>query len=280
MKQKEYILKTILILFIVNVFFVFAIYTSFAQIKTPKLSDTLSTSTFSKNTKIKYIDSSAENKVKVCKDVTCANPGIIDFEISENSPLVIDNRNIIDGKWIYFNSPHGHVYIANPITGLLKGTAWSETSGTINFEVTGQKVIINPKTGEWNGWAWASGPYGGWIKFNCENASCVKTTWRGQNNINSKKNIPKNTPIPPKIKNNKKNKNSWISNIEKTYKEKSKIINNTFNIFISKSVNLFSKVEQITSNVYNKAEQTTSDVYNTIYFYSMNIRNSILDKGI
>ena len=52
--------------------------------------------------------------------------------------------------------PYGGVFFADPATGLLKGTAWSETSGAINFSVTGQKVIIDPKTGEWNGWAWAS----------------------------------------------------------------------------------------------------------------------------
>ena len=68
---------------------------------------------------------------------------------------------------------------ANPKIGLLKGTAWSEISGPINFSVTGQKVVIDPVSGEWEGWAWASGPYGGWVKFDCKDpSSCVRTTWR------------------------------------------------------------------------------------------------------
>lgn len=185
-------------IFIINIFFAPAIPVSLAAIKIqPKLFD------FSENTnnppvnqavpptgeRIGYVDTSEENKVKVCKDITCADPvpGIIDFKISGDSPLLIDSQNGLSGKvwgnelgWIIFNPPYGGVFFADATTGLLKGTAWSEASGVINFAVTGQKVVINPDTGEWSGWVWASGPYGGWIKFDCRVASCVKTTWRGQ----------------------------------------------------------------------------------------------------
>ena len=125
------------------------------------------------------------NRIKVCKEVTCTDYGIIDFEISGDSPLIIDSEKGLSGKvwgdelgWVTFNPPDGGVFFADLTTGILKGTAWSETSGVINFSVTGQKVVIDPKTGEWNGWAWASGPYGGWIKFDCQDASCVRTIWR------------------------------------------------------------------------------------------------------
>ena len=130
-----------------------------------------------------------ENEAKVCKDITCANPkpGIIYFKISSDSPLVVDTEKGLSGKvwgdelgWITFNPPYGGVFFADPATGLLKGSAWSENSGAINFSVTGQKVVIDPKTGEWNGWAWASGPYGGWVKFDCKDFSCVHTTWKNE----------------------------------------------------------------------------------------------------
>ncbi len=139
--------------------------------------------------KIGVIDMSADNKIKVCKDVTCTDPvpGLIDFEISDGSPLVINKENQIIGKvwgnelgFISFKHDQGGVTFANPETGLLKGTAWSDQFGEINFSVTGQQVVIDPQTGEWQGWAWVAGPYGGWIKFDCSDDSCVRTTWHDQ----------------------------------------------------------------------------------------------------
>src|SRR3989338_4202773 len=134
------------------------------------------------------LDSSAQNTAKVCKDVSCINPppGVIDFKIGK-SPLTIDSVSGIKG--MVFGNELGNitmnsVHFKDPQTGLLSGTASyndGSISGLINFSVTGQKVVIDPKTGEWKGWAFASGPKGGWIKFDCQDpASCVRTTWRGE----------------------------------------------------------------------------------------------------
>ena len=138
------------------------------------------------------LDSSAQNTAKVCKDVSCINPppGIIAFKIGK-SPLIVDSNTGVKGTiWgnelgdIVFNPNKGGVHFKDPQTGLLSGTASyndGSISGLINFSVTGQKVVIDPKTGEWKGWAFASGPKGGWIKFDCQDpASCVRTTWRGE----------------------------------------------------------------------------------------------------
>src|SRR3989338_5632079 len=123
-----------------------------------------------------YLNMSAQNTVKVCKDVSCKNPvpGIIDFKANNKSPVVIDGNSIKGSVWgnelgwitlgpdkngkggLYFVDPSESE--ANPKIGLLKGTAWSEISGPINFSVTGQKVVIDTVSGEWEGWAWASGP--------------------------------------------------------------------------------------------------------------------------
>jgi len=107
-----------------------------------------------------HVDTSVPNRVKVCRDVTCGKitPGVIDFNVfPDNNPLTIDTTKGISGEvyggdlgTINFQPPYGGVYFADPATGLLKGTAWSETSGVINFSVTGQKVYINPKTGEFS----------------------------------------------------------------------------------------------------------------------------------
>lgn len=243
MKQKTYVLKIILSIFIINMFFVFAVSTSFAE----------------KDTKIGSIDMSVENKVKVCKDVACAKPEIIDFRISDGYTIMIDKEKGINGKawggelgWITFNYPDGGVFFANSKTGLLKGTAWSENSGAINFSVTGQKVVIDPKTGEWKGWAWASGPYGGWVKFDCKDKSCVHTIWSEK-----KEKETSSAKTSPKFNLGEK--------ISAVIQEKSKIISDTFNIFITSSVDLF-----------NKAGQMTADTYNFLYSNIINFRNNLL----
>jgi hypothetical protein len=208
------------------------------------------------------IDTSVENEVKVCKDNTCANPkpGIIYFKVSSDSPLVIDTEKGLSGKvwgdelgWVTFNPPYGGVFFADSATGLLKGTAWSENSGAINFSVTGQKVVIDPKTGEWKGWAWASGPYGGWVKFDCKDKSCVHTIW------SEKKEKQTSSTASPKFNLGEK--------ISAVIQEKSKIISDTFNIFITSSVDLF-----------NKAGQMTADTYNFLYSNLIDLRSSVLGE--
>ncbi len=203
-----------------------------------------------------------ENEAKVCKDVTCSNPkpGIIYFKVSSDFPLVVDTEKGLSGKvwgdelgWVTFNPPYGGVFFADPATGLLKGTAWSENSGAINFSVTGQKVVIDPKTGEWSGWAWASGPYGGWIKFDCADpASCVRTVW---NTLAAEKPAspapaPANqtteakTTIKPSIS------PAWTSNI------KIKLNNILASIFTwtsdvqVKINNIFGKIAQVKNNIF------------------------------
>src|SRR3989344_5388332 len=122
------------------IFFIFAVPVCFAIIKIPvKIFE------FSENSNVEYIDSTVENKVKVCRDITCSKitPGIIDFNNGGDSPLVINEDGSLTGKvwgedmgWITFNPPYGGVRISDTDTGLLTGTAWSETSGVINFAVT------------------------------------------------------------------------------------------------------------------------------------------------
>lgn len=134
------------------------------------------------------IDTSATNKAKVCYDTTCTSPApsSINFELEQEPSIVIDSVTGISGKvwgnslgWITLNPTGAGVTFSNTTSGLLTGKAWSQVSGWINFAPTGQSVTINPSTGEFLGWAWTGGPYGGWIRFDCaDSATCVKTTWR------------------------------------------------------------------------------------------------------
>ncbi len=135
-----------------------------------------------------YIDTSVTNHANVCYDATCTTPtpSIINFELSQQPSIVIDSVTGVSGYvwgeklgWINMNPTGAGVSFANATTGLLTGKAWSQVSGWINFAVTGQTVIISPSSGEFGGWAWTGGPFGGWIKFDCGDAStCVKSTWR------------------------------------------------------------------------------------------------------
>ena len=131
------------------------------------------------------IDTSVLNQAKVCHNVACDDFGIINFELSSEPSIVIDSNNGITGKvwgnelgWITMNPTGAGVIFANTETGELTGKAWSQVSGWINFAPTGEGVTINPDTGEFEGYAWSGGAYGGWIKFDCSDPStCVKSTW-------------------------------------------------------------------------------------------------------
>lgn len=326
-----------------------------------------------RDTKIGSIDMSVENQVKVCKDNTCTKPtpGIIYFKVSSESPLVVDTENGLSGKvwgdelgWVTFNPPYGGVFFADPTTGLLKGTAWSENSGAINFSVTGQKVVIDPKTGEWNGWAWASGPYGGWIKFDCKDTtSCVHTIWGNKKAIpppptsaideeqKGEQSLPAGQTsfirpflahisysfenlfdiIGQKFSNaynfvaiylvNVFSQNSLVNkvddaispvsnldkvqtpevspaieieevpvltnitevqlsptlgvgeNIKNVFDEKSKIMSDTFGVFVTKSADLFKKITAIKYQVFDK----TGDSYYTFSSNLINLRSSVLE---
>lgn len=129
---------------------------------------------------------------KVCHDFTCITPtpGIINWKPTGQTDVIIDDETGFSGKiwgnelgWITLNpiGPDG-VYFSDPSNGTLAGKAWSQVAGWINFAPTGQQVVINPSTGEFSGWAWAGGAYGGWIKFDCDDVnSCIKTSWRNDN---------------------------------------------------------------------------------------------------
>ena len=136
-------------------------------------------------------DSMYPNKVLVCRDTTCTNPTpyVLEFNKHRGQPFVIEENGTVTGEiwgnelgWISMNAPYNGVYVNE--NGLMDGRAWSETSGVINFSVTGQEVSINKNIGEVSGWAWAGGPYGGWVKFDCAFGSCLHTTWRGVENKN------------------------------------------------------------------------------------------------
>ena len=132
-----------------------------------------------------YIDTNATNQAYVCHNSVCDDYGIINFELESQDSITIHSDNGISGYvwgnelgWINFAPTGSGVVFANSETGLLSGYAWSQVSGWINFAPTGQSVYIDPNTGEFSGWAWTGGVYGGWIKFDCSSAdTCVKTTW-------------------------------------------------------------------------------------------------------
>jgi len=275
MKNKKYILKIILGTLTL---FLFAISIKFAQAGS--------------------IDTSVENKVKVCKDVTCTNPtpGIIDFNVSNGSPIVIDNGKGISGKawgneigFITFNYPSGGVYFADAITGLLKGTALYD-SGIINFSVTGQKVFIDPKTGEWNGWAWASGPYGGWVKFDCQTGSCVKTTWRGQSQ-NEASVSPSTTSYissgfvnlfngTKKITSDAYDSSAiYLRNVKNSVSEAvSKINGRAFTTSAANLKILYNQMANIDYKILNATGKIMNNAYNYLSLYFLKIQNSILNR--
>lgn len=132
------------------------------------------------------IESGNKNTL-VCHSVDCISPtpGVINFAPTGTTPVTIDDINGIDGVawgneigWINLDPTGSEGLIIEPTTGIISGKAWSQVSGWINFSVTGQSVKIN-NNGEFEGYAWTGGPYGGWLKFDCSFANaCLKTDWR------------------------------------------------------------------------------------------------------
>lgn len=235
------------------------------------------------------VDYSAENKIKVCRDVTCTNPPpeIIYFENGGDSPLIVNAEKGLSGRawggelgWVTFNPPYGGVFFADTNTGLLKGTAWSETSGAINFSVTGQKVTIDPKTGEWNGYAFASGPYGGWIKFDCKEDSCLKTTPYLETKKENKIIEKKIEPIKTEIKKEKINlniipfKDSFINLFEGT-----KIaISISTNLFYKSFINLFDGTKLVINTSKDLFCQSFDNLFDGTKIY-INITYSIMTNA-
>lgn len=277
------------------IFFIFAVPVCFAIIKIPvKIFE------FSENSNVEYIDSTVENKVKVCRDITCSKitPGIIDFNNGGDSPLVINEDGSLTGKvwgedmgWITFNPPYGGVRISDTDTGLLTGTAWSETSGVINFAVTGQRVIIDPATGEWNGFAWASGPHGGWIKFDCRESSCLKTT--AQKSKNPVPFVDVSDTSVPEAGETKNESPTFVKNFAESFAKnisfgfinfyegtaqimiiESKLVGNSLIVFASGIADLFGKSADVAIKSYDVAV----DGYNTLRAYSISARDFLLAR--
>lgn len=134
------------------------------------------------------------SKTKVCKDVLCASSSLVNFRPIGVNQIIIDDTDGINGiawgtelSWITFHPSGNPAVSINPSTGALSGKAWSGGSSWINFRPAnadtvslGLPVGVSiTSDGEFYGWAWVSGPNGGWLKFDCTSPdTCVKTDWR------------------------------------------------------------------------------------------------------
>jgi hypothetical protein len=82
--------------------------------------------------------------------------------------------------WINL-APTGAGIFVSPATGVITGKAFATGGSWVNFNSTGQSVTLvdNGAGSNFFGWAWVSGPYGGWMKFDClGTGTCIKTDWR------------------------------------------------------------------------------------------------------
>lgn len=139
---------------------------------------------------------SGSHLTRVCKDTTCTTPapGIINFRPTGTTAVTIEDTAGIDGigwgseiGWITFDPTGPEAVTINATSGEISGKAWAQGAGWVNFRPANSGttslgipigVSIN-NNGEFYGWAWTGGPHGGWIKFDCANAStCIKTDWR------------------------------------------------------------------------------------------------------
>lgn len=136
------------------------------------------------------IDTTASS-TRVCHDETCTSYGSMSF-FPNGTSVVVADTGLSGYAW---GSEMGWINLApsssgvkvDPTTGELSGMAWSQTSGWINFRPTNAGILSGgipigvsiTSTGEFYGWAWNGGAYGGWIKFDCSlTQTCVKTDWR------------------------------------------------------------------------------------------------------
>ena len=141
------------------------------------------------------IDSTSSNfkYARVCQDISCSTFGNINFKptlVTGVIPIVINDTNITGHAWgdqigwINMN-PTGlmgaNILKVNPTTGVVTGKAYANGGSWINFSPTGAGVTLvdNGAGSNFSGYAWVSGLYGGWLKFDCTlAATCVKTDWR------------------------------------------------------------------------------------------------------
>lgn len=127
-------------------------------------------------------------QAKVCKDSTCTTYKVINFAPSGGATPVTVASGTLSGYawgeelgWINF-SPSGTGVTYSQASGTLAGHAWASASGWINFRPSNSGTVSLGvpvgvallSNGNLYGWAFASGVGGGWILFDCAQAStCV-----------------------------------------------------------------------------------------------------------
>ena len=141
---------------------------------------------------------STDKLTKICKDVSCSVFGTVNFKptITANTPgalpVTITDTGITGHAWGneigWINmAPTGAGVMVNPTSGVLSGKAYANVGSWINFSPTtipsgtqvGVTLVDNGSGSSFYGWAWVSGAYGGWMKFDCAGTgTCVKTDWR------------------------------------------------------------------------------------------------------
>jgi hypothetical protein len=139
---------------------------------------------------------------KVCQDVACTTYGNANWKPTLNSmtpgalPVTITDSSITGHIWGdqigWINlAPTGAGIFVSPSSGVITGKAFATGGSWINFNPTGQSVTLvdNGSGSDFFGWAWVSGPYGSWMKFDCSGVGvCIKTDWRT---------VPNRIVVPP-----------------------------------------------------------------------------------
>lgn len=126
---------------------------------------------------------------RICHDAACSDYGSVNWRPTGATAVSVTDSGLSgyawgdEIGWINLDPTDSGVSI-NTTTGALSGYAFANTGSWINFNPTDVSggtdvgVVINGD-GEFTGWAWVSGAYGGWMKFDCTSANtCVKTDWR------------------------------------------------------------------------------------------------------
>ncbi len=135
------------------------------------------------------------NLTKICKNADCSSFGNVNWKPTLNAntsgaTAVSITDSTVTGYvwgdeigWINLQ-PTGSGVTVNPTTGVLSGNAYANVGSWINFSPTTAPggttvgVSINSQ-GQFTGWAYVSGTNGGWMKFDCSDAStCITTDWR------------------------------------------------------------------------------------------------------
>lgn len=147
---------------------------------------------------------------KICQNNDCSAYGHVNWKPTLNAnttgatPITITDTGI-DG-WLWGDQigwvnmqPTGAGVTLNPDTGKLSGYAYSSVGSWVNFAPTtvsgGTDVGVTiDSNGQFTGWAYVSGVYGGWMKFDCSDSStCIETDWRP---VSARTTSPASTQTP------------------------------------------------------------------------------------